>query len=93
MNDRTKQNRVARVGRAGEILEDPVFKEMLQELKESLFDKWQKTDPENIITRENIFSVYSAIESIEMQLQSIVNDGAINQKAFDKHLRRKRSAY
>tara|TARA_Y100001973_G_C5155312_1_gene310374 strand:+ start:29 stop:316 length:288 start_codon:yes stop_codon:yes gene_type:complete len=92
IRDKTPQNRVTRGVRAQEILDDPVFKEMIQELREGLFTRWTNTDSENLSTRENIFSVFNAIGEIEMQLQSIANDGQINQKQFDKHLRRKRSA-
>ena len=68
--------------RAKQLQEDPVFREVMDDLKASAVEAWTRTSFENNRQREFSWMLIKAIERIETGLQSIVDEQVITSAAL-----------
>lgn len=59
--------------RAGILKEDPIFREVMDGLREAAITAWTQTKAEDAKQREYSWMMVKAIGAIEMQLQSLVD--------------------
>ena len=66
--------------RAKAILEDEIFVEALQKIRQDLELQWLNSDIKDSEQRENIFLMRRMIEVVVMQLQSVLETGKLATK-------------
>tara|TARA_R100000734_G_C3209630_1_gene25263 strand:+ start:182 stop:418 length:237 start_codon:yes stop_codon:yes gene_type:complete len=65
---------------AKRILEDPLFVEAVQKIRQDLQIEWLNSDLQNTEQRENIFVMRRMLEVVLVQLQSVMETGKLSQK-------------
>ena len=63
--------------KAKRILEDPMFVEAIQKIRQDLELQWLNSDVKNSEQRENIFLMRRMVEVVVMQLQSVMETGKL----------------
>ena len=66
--------------RAKQILEDEIFVEALQKIRQDLELQWLNSDIKDSEQRENIFLMRRMTEVVVMQLQSVLETGKLATK-------------
>jgi hypothetical protein len=77
MNKPTDQLRGEQAKR---ILEDPLFVEAVQKIRQDLQIEWLNSELQNTEQRENIFVMRRMLEVVLVQLQSVMETGKLSQK-------------
>jgi|TARA_R100000231_G_scaffold33013_2_gene28842 hypothetical protein len=77
MNKPTDQQRGEQAKR---ILEDPLFVEAVQKIRQDLQIEWLNSELQNTEQRENIFVMRRMLEVVLVQLQSVMETGKLSQK-------------
>ena len=77
MNKPTDQQRGEQAKR---ILEDPLFVEAVQKIRQDLQIEWLNSELQNTEQRENIFVMRRMLEIVLVQLQSVMETGKLSQK-------------
>jgi hypothetical protein len=73
-----------RRGRAAEqLLDNPLLREALAELPQSLFQQWRDTQQGQVVEREEIFRMLVAAKRFGGYLATLINDAAIAQERID----------
>jgi len=85
MNDLTREQRGRR---AQEILEDPVFTEVIETARASIVTQWHLTELNEVNTRENLFMQGRGLDEVVRGLRTLVADWAI-EKSIKSKKRRK----
>jgi hypothetical protein len=65
--------------RAKEILEDPVFVEVLKKTRENIVAQWTLTDLNAVGVRENLYMQGKGLDEIVRGLRTLVGDWAMEQ--------------
>ncbi len=65
---------------AKRILEDPLFVEAVQKIRQDLQIEWLNSELQNTEQRENIFVMRRMLEVVLVQLQSVMETGKLSQK-------------
>jgi hypothetical protein len=65
---------------AKRILEDEIFVEAVQKIRQDLQIEWLNSDLQNTEQRENIFVMRRMLEVVLVQLQSVMETGKLSQK-------------
>ena len=80
MNSLTREQKGMR---AQEILEDPVFTEVIETARASIVTQWHLTDLNEVNTRENLFMQGRGLDEVVRGLRTLVADWAVekNHKA------------
>ena len=65
---------------AKRILEDEIFVEAVQKIRQDLQIEWLNSDLQNTEQRENIFVMRRMLEVVLMQIQSVMETGKIVKK-------------
>ena len=65
--------------RAKEILEDPVFVEVLKKTRENIVAQWTLTDLNEVGVRENLYMQGKGLDEIVRGLRTLVGDWAMEQ--------------
>ena len=65
--------------RAKEILDDPVFMEVIDTTRESILAQWNLTDYDQTDARESLYYQGRAIDEILRELRTLVADWTIDQ--------------
>ena len=76
MNKPTDQQRGEQAKR---ILEDPLFVEAVQKIRQDLQIEWLNSELQNTEQRENIFVMRRMLEVVLVQLQSVMETGKLSQ--------------
>lgn len=66
--------------KAKRILEDPIFVEAIQKIRQDLELQWLNSDIKDSEQRENIFLMRRMTEVVMMQLQSVLETGKLATK-------------
>jgi|TARA_B110000438_G_C15673634_1_gene589251 hypothetical protein len=66
--------------KAKRILEDPIFVEAIQKIRQDLELQWLNSDIKDSEQRENIFLMRRMTEVVVMQLQSVLETGKLATK-------------
>jgi|TARA_B100000927_G_C16289022_1_gene398697 hypothetical protein len=77
MNKPTDQQRGEQAKR---ILEDEIFVEAVQKIRQDLQIEWLNSELQNTEQRENIFVMRRMLEVVLVQLQSVMETGKLSQK-------------
>ena len=77
MNKPTDQQRGEQAKR---ILEDEIFVEAVQKIRQDLQIEWLNSEIQNTEQRENIFVMRRMLEVVLVQLQSVMETGKLSQK-------------
>ena len=72
-----KEQEIKRWKKAKEILEDEIFVEAIQKIRQDLELQWLNSDVKNSEQRENIFLMRRMVEVVVMQLQSVMETGKL----------------
>ena len=62
------------------ILEDEIFVEAIQKIRQDLQIEWLNSELQNTEQRENIFVMRRMLEVVLVQLQSVMETGKLSQK-------------
>ena len=73
----------AREGRANSLLNDPLFNEAFDEIKEDLMNRWNVSGSTEVEARESIWLAMRLLEKIHGHITSIIETGRMN-KILDK---------
>ena len=65
---------------AKRIIEDPLFVEAVQKIRQDLQIEWLNSELQNTEQRENIFVMRRMLEVVLVQLQSVMETGKLSQK-------------
>tara|TARA_Y100001972_G_scaffold30291_2_gene37319 strand:- start:3584 stop:3820 length:237 start_codon:yes stop_codon:yes gene_type:complete len=65
---------------AKRILEDEIFVEAVQKIRQDLQIEWLNSELQNTEQRENIFVMRRMLEVVLVQLQSVMETGKLSQK-------------
>jgi len=85
MNELTREQRGRR---AQEILEDPVFTEVIETARASIVTQWHLTELNEVNTRENLFMQGRGLDEVVRGLRTLVADWTI-EKSIKSKKRRK----
>ena len=85
MNNLTREQKGMR---AQEILEDPVFTEVIETARASIVTQWHLTELNEVNTRENLFMQGRGLDEVVRGLRTLVADWAI-EKSIKSKKRRK----
>ena len=75
-----KEKEIQRGQQAKRILEDPIFVEAIQKIRQDLELQWLNSDIKDSEQRENIFLMRRMTEVVVMQLQSVLETGKLATK-------------
>tara|TARA_R100001530_G_scaffold113483_1_gene80470 strand:+ start:181 stop:447 length:267 start_codon:yes stop_codon:yes gene_type:complete len=75
--------------RAKEILEDPVFTEVLDKTRESIVAQWTLTELNEVSVRENLFMQGRGLDEIVRGLRTLVDNWTVEQSRKRRPKRRK----
>jgi len=74
--DELKLRRQAERGaRAKAIVEDPLVKEVFDNLEREIIQRWKDTEPSNALLRERYHAVITALGAIRANLEHMIRDG------------------
>ena len=85
MNSLTREQKGMR---AQEILEDPVFTEVIEAARASIVTQWHLTDLNEVNTRENLFMQGRGLDEVVRGLRTLVADWAVEKKHKSKKRRK-----
>ena len=77
MNDLTREQKGRR---AQEILEDPVFTEVIETARASIVTQWHLTELNEVNTRENLFMQGRGLDEVVRGLRTLVADWTIEER-------------
>ena len=85
MNDEVKlQNEVSKGTDAGRLLDDPIFNETFDFLKNTYRAAWEQTSIEDSQRRENLWLMYKTADTLKSHIQSYVNTGKLAKKQIEE---------
>lgn len=82
----------ARGKRAREILDDPVFKEAIKGVRDSLHEKWEQSPMRDAEGRETIRSVLEGVKLLEKCLAVYADSGRISAETLEMERRKRTTA-
>ena len=74
-----------REGRAKALLENPLFKESFDVLKEDLLNRWSNSGSTELEARESIWLAMRLLDRLEGHIKSIVETGHMNKVLERQH--------
>ena len=74
-----------REGRAKSLLNDPLFNEAFDVIKEDLMNRWNVSGSTEVEARESIWLAMRLLDRIHGHLQSIVETGHMNKVLKEQH--------
>jgi hypothetical protein len=75
---------------AQQVLDNPVYQEAVTAIKAKLFDDWASTKWYQHKKRQEIWRMYRAAESIESQIQKVMQTGRLGQQTLEYNQRLKK---
>jgi len=85
MNNLTREEKGRR---AQEILEDPVFTEVIETARASIVTQWHLTDLNEVNTRGNLFMQGRGLDEVVRGLRTLVADWAVEKNHKSKKRRK-----
>lgn len=70
-----------RAARARQLADDPIFREVMDGLKEAAITAWMQTKTDNTKQREYSWMMVKALDAIEGNLKAIVDDWHLSKAA------------
>jgi len=75
--------------RAKELLSDPLFQKIFQDLEEKYIDAWKESDPKDREGREVLFQLQWAIGQVRSHFTVIMEKGEFHKSALSRSMKRK----
>ena len=75
--------------RAKELLDDPLFQKIFQELESKYIDAWKESDPKDSAGREVLFQLQWAIGQVRSHFTVIMEKGEFHKSALSRSMKRK----
>ena len=79
----TPEQEVNRGELARQVLENPIYAEAVTAVKAKLFDDWANTKYFQYKKRQEIWRMYRAAESIESQIEKVMQTGKLGRQTLD----------
>jgi hypothetical protein len=86
MSDLTREQKGMR---AKEILQDPVFVEVIDTAKSNVIALWQLTDLNEVSTRENLYMQGRGLDEVVRGLRTLVSDWTVDQSRMKPSKKRR----
>lgn len=80
----TKEQKIQRAEEAKRLLEHPLLKEALANLKLNYFEAWVATPPEKVNERDAVYHAARVLADVEAHLRIVVSHGRIERAQIDK---------
>lgn len=80
----TKEQKIQRAEEAKRLLEHPLLKEALANLKLNYFEAWLNTPPEKVNERDAVYHAGRVLADVEAHLRIVVSQGRIERAQIDK---------
>jgi len=74
-----------REGRAKSLLNDPLFNEAFDAIKEDLMNRWNASGSTEVEARESIWLAMRLLDRINAHIKSIVETGHMNKVLKEQH--------
>tara|TARA_R100000963_G_C4556180_1_gene46986 strand:+ start:63 stop:329 length:267 start_codon:yes stop_codon:yes gene_type:complete len=85
MNDEASLQKEVSEGRDAEYLMDnPVFKQTFDYLKDAYFKAWEQTSVEDSKSRENVWMMYKTLDTVHGHIQTYVDTGKLAKKQLEE---------
>jgi hypothetical protein len=85
MNDESASlNQEVKQGRDAEyLLENPVFQQTFDYLKDAYFKAWEQTSVEDSQSRENVWMMYKTLDTVHGHIKTYVDTGKLAKKQLE----------
>jgi len=85
MNDESSSlNQEVKQGRDAEyLLENPVFQQTFDYLKDAYFKAWEQTSVEDSQSRENVWMMYKTLDTVHGHIKTYVDTGKLAKKQLE----------
>jgi hypothetical protein len=80
----TKEQKVLRAEEAKRLLEHPLLKEALANLKLNYFEAWVSTPPEKVNERDAVYHAARVLADVEAHLRIVISHGRIERAQIDR---------
>ena len=80
--------RVAKASRAKEILDNEVFQESFEQIKQEYITAWTNTPARDSEGREKLYLMIKTLEKVKLQLEATMEDGKIANSTLQHLLNR-----
>ena len=85
MNDEASLRKEVSEGRDAEYLMDnPVFQQTFDYLKDAYFKAWEQTSVEDSKSRENVWMMYKTLDTVHGHIQTYVDTGKLAKKQLEE---------
>ena len=85
MNDEASLQKEVSEGRDAEYLMDnPVFQQTFDYLKDAYFKAWEQTSVEDSKSRENVWMMYKTLDTVHGHIQTYVDTGKLAKKQLEE---------
>jgi len=75
--------------RAKELLDDPLFQKIFQELESKYIDAWKASDPKDSAGREVLFQLQWAVAEVRNHFNVILEKGEFHKSTLSRSMKRK----
>ena len=75
--------------RAKELLNDPLIKQIFQDLETKYIDAWKESDPKDSSGREVLFQLQWAIAEVRSHFNVILEKGEFHKQTLSRSMKRK----
>jgi hypothetical protein len=80
----TKEQKIQRADEARRLLEHPLIREALANLRLNYFEAWVATPPDKVNERDAVYHAARVLSDVEAHLRIIVSQGRIERAQIDK---------
>jgi hypothetical protein len=80
----TKEQKIQRADEARRLLEHPLIREALANLRLNYFEAWVATPPDKVNERDAVYHAARVLNDVEAHLRIIVSQGRIERAQIDK---------
>lgn len=84
MNDEASLHQEVKQGRDAEyLLENPVFQQTFDYLKDAYFKAWEQTSVEDSQSRENVWMMYKTLDAVHGHIKTYADTGKLAKKQLE----------
>ena len=84
MNDEASLHQEVKQGRDAEyLLENPVFQQTFDYLKDAYFKAWEQTSVEDSQSRENVWMIYKTVDTVHGHIKTYADTGKLAKKQLE----------
>ena len=84
MNDEASLHQEVKQGRDAEyLLDNPVFQQTFDYLKDAYFKAWEQTSVEDSQSRENVWMMYKTLDTVHGHIKTYADTGKLAKKQLE----------